>query len=113
MRLVLERLALHRPELRARALCGWASSVYMTSVLATLLPLHFRTVASDPLPPGAATARFAMATACAVSIVALISPFCGALADFAGTRKVMLARFLTSVPLRFPPHSSRPVDCPP
>lgn len=94
MRLVLERLALHRPELRAWALYDWANSVYMTSVLATLLPLYFRTVGGESLPQGMATARFAMATAGAVSIVALISPFCGALADFAGTRKIMLARFL-------------------
>ncbi len=94
MRSLLERLALHRPELRAWALYDWANSVYMTSVLATLLPLYFRTVAGGSLPQGTATARFAMATACAVTIVALISPFCGALADFAGTRKIMLARFL-------------------
>jgi UMF1 family MFS transporter len=95
MRPVLERLALHRPELRAWALYDWANSVYVTSVLATLLPLYFRTVASDSLPQGAATARFAMATAFAVTIVALISPFLGALADFQGARKVMLKRFLT------------------
>ncbi len=94
MRSLLERLALHRPELRAWALYDWANSVYMTSVLATLLPLYFRTIAGSSLPPGTATARFAMATACAVTIVALISPFFGALADYAGTRKVMLARFL-------------------
>jgi len=94
MRSLLERLALHRPELRAWALYDWANSVYMTSVLATLLPLYFRTVAGGSLPQGTATARFAVATACAVTIVALISPFFGALADYAGTRKAMLARFL-------------------
>ena len=91
---LLERLALHRPELRAWALYDWANSVYMTTVLATLFPIYFRTIAGADLPPATATTRFALATSCAVTIVALISPVCGALADFAGNKKTMLARFL-------------------
>ena len=94
MRSLLERLALHRPELRAWALYDWANSVYMTSVLSTLLPLYFRTVAGADLPQGVATARFAMATACAVTIVALISPFLGALADLCCGRLAIGARSL-------------------
>lgn len=91
---LLERLALNRPELRAWALYDWANSVYMTTVLATLFPIYFRTVAGALLGPGLATARFALATSCAVTIVALISPICGALADYAGSRKKMLGLFL-------------------
>jgi UMF1 family MFS transporter len=91
---LLERLALHRPELRAWALYDWANSVFMTTVLATLFPIYFRTVAGADLAPRAASARFALATACAVTIVALLSPICGALADYAGNKKTMLALFL-------------------
>lgn len=91
---LLERLALNRPELRAWALYDWANSVYMTTVLSTLLPIYFSTVVGAGLGPGVASTRFALATTCAVSIVALISPICGALADYSGSRKKMLALFL-------------------
>jgi UMF1 family MFS transporter len=92
---LLERLALNRPELRAWALYDWANSVYMTTVLSTLFPIYFRNVAGADLGPGVASARFALATSCAVTIVALISPLLGALADHAGNRKTMLALFLS------------------
>ena len=49
MRPLLERLALHRPELRARARYDWANSVYMTTVLATWFPIYFRTIACASL----------------------------------------------------------------
>ena len=91
---LLERLALNRPELRAWALYDWANSVYMTTVLSTLLPIYFRDIAGAGLGPGIASTRFALATACAVTIVALISPICGAFADYSGNRKKMLALFL-------------------
>ena len=91
---LLERLALHRPELRAWTLYDWANSVFMTTVLASLFPIYFRTVAAAELPPATASARYALATSLAVTIVALISPVCGVLADYAGKKKAMLAAFL-------------------
>ena len=90
---LLERLALHRPELRAWALYDWANSVFMTTVL-QIFPIFFVKVAGADLPPAAASARFALSTSLAVTIVALISPLCGALADYAGNKKAMLAGFL-------------------
>jgi len=92
---LLERLALHRPELRAWALYDWANSVFMTTVLASLFPIYFRSVAAAELPPATASARYAMATSLAVTIVALLSPVCGVLADYAGKKKAMLAAFLS------------------
>lgn len=91
---LLERLALHRPELRAWALYDWANSVFMTTVLASLFPIYFRSVAAAQLPPATASGRYALATSLAVTIVALLSPVCGVLADYAGKKKVMLAGFL-------------------
>jgi UMF1 family MFS transporter len=88
-----ERLALHRPELRAWALYDWANSVFMTTVL-QIFPIFFVKVAGADLPPAVASARFALSTSLAVTIVALLSPVCGALADYAGNKKAMLAGFL-------------------
>jgi UMF1 family MFS transporter len=91
---LLERLALHRPELRAWALYDWANSVFMTTILASIFPIYFRTVAAADLPPAVASGRFALSTSLAVTIVALISPLCGALADYKGNKKTMLGAFL-------------------
>jgi UMF1 family MFS transporter len=92
---LLERLALHRPELRAWALYDWANSVFMTTILASIFPIYFRTVAAADLPPAVASARFGLSTSLAVSIVAVLSPILGALADHAGRKKTMLGVFLT------------------
>jgi UMF1 family MFS transporter len=90
---VLETLGLHRPELRAWALYDWANSVFMTTVL-QVFPIYFVTVAARELPPAVATQRFAVATTVAMTVVALIAPVLGALADHAGLKKRMLALFL-------------------
>ena len=89
----LDRLGLHRPELRAWALYDWANSVFMTTIL-QVFPIFFVDVAAKALPPATATARFAFATAIAVVIVGFIGPVLGAIADFKGNKKVMLAAFL-------------------
>jgi len=90
---LLHSLGLDRPELRAWALYDWANSAFMTTGL-LLFPIFFRTVAAADLPPPVASRRFALATTIAVTIVALISPALGALADHAGRKKAMLATFM-------------------
>jgi len=91
---LLERLGLHRPELRAWAMYDWANSVFVTTVIAAVFPIYFSTVAAADLPPSVATARFATATTIALAVVAVLAPFLGALADYAAARKKMLAAFL-------------------
>jgi UMF1 family MFS transporter len=59
-----------------------------------LFPIFFKTVAAAGLPPAVASARFAYATALSVTIVALVSPVLGVLADHAGRKKTLLALFM-------------------
>ena len=89
----LRRLGLQRRELRAWALYDWANSAFMTTGL-LLFPIFFKTVAAAELPPAVASARFALSTAIAVALVALISPVLGVLADHAGRKKALLAGFM-------------------
>jgi len=87
---LLARLGLGRPELRAWALYDWANSVFMTIIL-LVYPIYFTKVAAANLAPVVATARIAFATALAMTIIAVLSPLLGAMADHAGIKKKMLA----------------------
>ena len=91
---LLERVGLHRPELRAWAMYDWANSAFMTTIIAAVFPIYFSTVAGADLEPADATFRFALTTFIALSITAVLSPVLGAVADFAGVKKKMLAVFL-------------------
>jgi UMF1 family MFS transporter len=90
---LLQRLGLDRPELRAWALYDWANSVFMTTGL-NVFPIFFRTVAAAELPPHVASGHFALSTSLSVTIVALLSPVLGAIADHAGRKKALLAAFV-------------------
>ena len=91
---LLERLGLHRPELRAWAMYDWANSAFMATVVAAVFPVYFATVAAADLDPAAASFRFAATTFLALSVVAVLAPILGALADFAAIKKKMLGAFL-------------------
>ena len=53
---MLERLGLHRPELRTWAMYDWANSAVWTTVIATVFPIYFYSVVGADLPDGNATA---------------------------------------------------------
>jgi UMF1 family MFS transporter len=89
---LLERLGLHRPELRAWAMYDWANSVFMTTVL-LIFPIYFADVASAGSPVAVATARYSMATTVSMAVVAVLSPILGAIADYKAMKKKMLAVF--------------------
>ncbi|HET7293981.1 MAG TPA: MFS transporter [Vicinamibacteria bacterium] len=89
---LLERIGLHRPELRAWALYDWANSVFMTTVL-QVFQIYFPAVAAAGLSRSEAGSRFALATSLSIAAVALVSPVLGALADVTGRKKPMLALF--------------------
>jgi len=55
---LLERLCLHRPELRAWALYDWANSGFVTVIITTVFPIYFSSVACAGLDPAVATRRF-------------------------------------------------------
>jgi UMF1 family MFS transporter len=90
---VLAWLGLDRPELRAWAMYDWANSVFMTIVL-LIFPIYFTDVAAKGMPASEASGRFAFATTVSMTLVALLSPFLGAAADYAAAKKKMLAAFL-------------------
>jgi UMF1 family MFS transporter len=89
----LERVALHRPELRAWAAYDWANSVFMTTIL-QVFPIYFATVAAAELPRHEASQRFYLATSIATFAVAVMAPLLGAIADYAAMKKKMCAAFL-------------------
>ncbi|MCY4514458.1 MAG: MFS transporter, partial [Candidatus Tectomicrobia bacterium] len=90
----LQRLGLDRPELRAWTMYDTANSAFVATVVVAVFPIYFSSVAAADLPPATATSRFAIGTAIALAVVALLAPFLGALADFAAMKKKLLAAFL-------------------
>ena len=72
----------------------WANSAFVLSVVTTIFPIFFADVAAHDLPGPLATQRFSWATALALVTVALMAPFLGAVADYAGIKKRMLSVFL-------------------
>jgi UMF1 family MFS transporter len=92
-RSLLERLGLHRRELRAWAYYDVANSAFMTTVLA-LFPVYFVRVPALALPADLARSRFAFATSVAVVLAGLLGPLLGAVADSRGSKKAFLGAFL-------------------
>ncbi len=90
----LKRFGLHRPALRAWAMYDWANSAFILVVITAVFPLYFQKVAAADLDPDIATSYYGIATTLALILVAVLSPFVGALADFLGRRKQMMAGFV-------------------
>jgi UMF1 family MFS transporter len=88
---LLSRLGLHRRELRAWAMYDWANSAFQSTIITAVFPPFFSDYAAAGLAPAAATARFAWATTIAVTIVALLGPVLGAIADYRACKKRLLA----------------------
>jgi UMF1 family MFS transporter len=92
-RSLLDRLGLHRPELRAWALYDVANSAWMTTII-MIFPLFFYRVAASDLAPEVARSRYAFAVAISTILVGLVGPVLGAIADYRGTKKAFLGAFL-------------------
>jgi UMF1 family MFS transporter len=91
---LLDRLGLHRRELRAWALYDVANSAWMTTVMTVVFPLFFVKVAASGLPPAMARSRLAFASSLSVVLVGLLGPLLGAIADYRGSKKLFLGAFL-------------------
>jgi len=72
----------------------WANSAFWTTVIVAVFPPFFSDYAAAGLTPAEATARFAWATTIAVTIVAILGPILGAVADYRAMKKRMLAIFM-------------------
>jgi UMF1 family MFS transporter len=91
---LLSRLGLATPELRAWAMYDWANSAFWSTIVTAVFPGFFADYAAAGLSPVDATSRFAWATTAALTVVALLAPVLGALADHRPLKKRMLAIFL-------------------
>jgi UMF1 family MFS transporter len=91
----MARVGLVTPEQRAWAWYDWANSVYFTTVITAVFPSFFATYAAAGLEPAQATARYGLITTVSVAVVAIVSPILGALADYSGIKKKLLAVFMT------------------
>ena len=92
---LLARVGLVTPEQRAWAWYDWANSVYFTTVITAVFPSFYATYAAKGLEPAQATARFGLITTISVLVVAMLSPILGALADYSGVKKRLLAIFMS------------------
>ena len=91
---LLDRLGLHRRELRAWAYYDVANSAWMTTVLQLFSPAFFVPYAAARLAPDVARSRFAFGTSLMVTLIGLLGPWLGALADYKGRKKAFMGGFL-------------------
>lgn len=94
MNRLLGRVGLVTPEQRAWAWYDWANSAYFTTIVTAVFPSFYATYAAAGLEPAQATARFGAITTASVALIAVMSPILGAVADFTGIRKRLLAIFM-------------------
>jgi UMF1 family MFS transporter len=90
----LSKVGLVTPEQRAWAWYDWANSAYFTTIVTAVFPAFYATYAADGLEPAQATARFGAITTISVAVIAFGSPILGAIADFSGIKKRLLAIFM-------------------
>ena len=90
---LLQRLGIDQPIPRAWAMYDWANSAMVTTIITAVFPVYFAEVAAKGLPQAEATGRYALATTIALSIVAVLAPFLGALADVRPLKKRLLLSF--------------------
>jgi UMF1 family MFS transporter len=89
----LERLGLHRPDLRAWVLYDCANSAAVTTIVTAVFPIYFAAVAARGFAPAEATQLHARVTTAALLTVAVLAPILGALADVRPWKKRLLAAF--------------------
>jgi UMF1 family MFS transporter len=90
-------LGLNRPELRAWAMYDWANSAFVTVIITAIFPIYFMKVANQTVTatnPSVATGRLAIAMAIALTLVAVMAPILGAIADAAPVKKKFLGAFM-------------------
>ena len=92
---LLERLGLHRPELRAWAMYEWAITGMWAVIVTTIFPIYFERVVATDLPGTRAVQYFGYATTLGIALVAVVAPIMGAITDRAAIKKPLLGAFAT------------------
>lgn len=91
---MLERLGLHRRELRAWAMYDWAASGVQTTIQVAVFPLYFLSIAGPDVGEPRANQLLAYANSISIAFVAVLAPVLGAIADFSAIKKRMLGTFM-------------------
>jgi len=84
---------LHRKAVNAWCMYDWANSAFVTTIMAAVLPTFYSSVAAAGLTGNQATVYWGYTTAIAMLIVAVMAPILGAIADYSGITKRLLAGF--------------------
>ncbi len=82
-----------RKIINAWCMYDWANSAFATSIMAAVLPTFYSSVAAGHMAPNVASAYWGYTTSIALFISAFASPILGALADYTGIKKRLLAGF--------------------
>jgi UMF1 family MFS transporter len=85
----------YRKVVNSWAMYDWANSAFVTTIMASVLPVYYSTVAGANLPGNLATVYWGYTASIALLIIAVIAPVLGAIADFSGVKKRFLASFAT------------------
>jgi MFS transporter, UMF1 family len=83
-----------RKEIVSWCLYDWANSAFSLTIMAGFFPVFFKSFWSAGVEPTISTARLGLGNACAGLIVALLSPFLGALADAGRAKKKLMGFFV-------------------
>ncbi len=86
---------IYKRRINAWAMYDWANSAFATTVLASLLPIYYSTVAGATLPSEAtATAYWSLTISASLFIVAILSPILGTVSDVMRGKKRLLSIFI-------------------
>lgn len=88
-----EDIKTHKKIINAWAMYDWANSAFATTIMGAVLPVYYASVAAANLPGNIATAYWGYTTSISLLLAAIASPILGAMADFNGTKKRLLALF--------------------
>ena len=85
----------YRRRINAWAMYDWANSAFATTILGSLLPIYYSTVAGSTLPSEAtATAYWSLTISLSLFIVAILSPILGTVSDIMRSKKRFLTIFI-------------------
>jgi len=90
---LLQRLGIARPDARAWALYDWANSAYFVVIVTAVFPVYYREVVGEGMGDGVALSRYLTFMSVSALVAGLAAPAVGAIADYLGARKRMLALF--------------------
>ncbi len=87
--------ASYKRRINAWAMYDWANSAFATTILASLLPIYYSSVAGSTLPSEAtATAYWSLTISFSLFILAIFSPILGTISDVMRSKKRFLSLFI-------------------